>query len=144
MPAVDLAPIREHIQRVARDTVFNYIGTKDPKRDAERLRAAVVHAVHMALKPMQDQNRLSNYRVDVDAGEAVRLGERDIPKDAVPGDRFGETGIIVSSDGSGRGVVFDPHAVDLDPGQVRVRVDLQIFRPLDYVVIDFKVADTAY
>lgn len=130
--------IREHLARVARDAAFA------PAPDAEHMRANVIIATHAAIKRMYDQGWLSSCRaIDIEVGEPVKLGERAIPEGAVPGDRFHKTGIIVSSDGNGHGVVFDPHAVELDPGQVRVSVEVELFRSLEYVVVDFKVADTA-
>lgn len=144
MPAFQTSLVADHLKKVARDTVFNHISTKDSKRDAERVRAALVHTLSNVLHNMKQCSELQDFHVQVDVGDAIRLGERDIPKDAKPGDAYGATGIVVSSDGDGHGVVFDPHAPDLDPGQVHVKVDIRQFMPVEYLSIQFTVADTAY
>lgn len=136
--------LSDSIKKVARDAAFNMILGTDPKRDRERLRAHLVYNISSVLHLWKDRNELQDFKVQVDVGEAIRLGEREIPGDAKPGDRFGATGIVISSDGKGKGVVFDPHAPDLAPGQIRVRVDLRPVASIEYIAIDFNVEDTAY
>lgn len=116
----------------------------DSTAEREKIRAHLVYNISSVLHAWRDAQRVRNFQVNVDVGDAVRLGERDIPLDAKPGDRFGASGFVVSSDGKGRGVVFDPHAPDLAPGQVRVQVGVQPVAAVEYINIDFHVADTAY
>ena len=140
----DLNALNDAVKKVARDAAFNLILGSDPKRDRERMRAHLVYNISSVLHQWKDSHKVQDFKVQVDVGEAVRLGERDIPGDAKPGDRFGSTGIVISSDGQGRGVVFDPHAPELAPGQIRVRVDLRPIAAIEYIAIDFNVEDTAY
>lgn len=141
----DVTALADSVKRIARDAAFNLIlPHKVDNASREKIRAHLVYNISSTLHAWRDSGKLNNFKIQVDVGEPVRLGERDIPVDAKPGDRFGATGIVVSSDGQGRGVVFDPHAPDLEHGQIRVRVDLQPVAAIDYIAIDFNVADTAY
>lgn len=141
----DFTVLVDNVKKVARDAAFNMIPPKQvDAATREKMRAHLVYNISAALHAWRDARRLQEFKVQVDIGEAIRLGERDIPFDAKPGDRFGSSGFVVSSDGKGRGVVFDPHAPELSPGQIRVRVDLQPVAAVEYIAIDFSVADTAY
>lgn len=141
-PDIDI--LRTRLEQAIRSAVTNIVTTTDPRRNQERVRATLVHSVHSILHAAQDSGNLSNFSVTVDPIDAVRLGDRNIPIDALPGDRIGSSGIVVSSDGNGRGIVLDPLAPESEPDHVRLCVSLKPACHVDSIVLNFEVSDIAH
>lgn len=143
IPRLNQADLYDHIKKLAKDTVFNLLDPKDPQQLA-RARAQVTHVLSDALlHRMKRDDLISNFEVEVTESPGP-LAERNIPKEALPGDKFGRSGIVVSSDGQGRGVVLDPLAPAPDPTTMHVKVSVRQPWAIDSIVVEFQAVDTAY
>lgn len=142
VPRLNQADLYDHVKKLAKDAVFNLIDPKDPQMLA-RARAQVTHVLSDALHRMKRDDLISDFEVEVTDSPGP-LADRNIPKDALPGDMFGRSGIVVSSDGKGRGVVLDPLAPAPDPTTMHVRVSLRQPWAIDSIVVEFQAVDTAY
>ena len=142
VPRLNQADLYDHIKKLAKDAVFNLIEPKDPK-NLERARHAVTSVLSDSLCRMKRDDLISDFQVEVTDSPGP-LAERNIPKNAVPGDRFGQTGIVVSSDGQGKGVVLDPLAPAPDPTTMHVKVSVRQPWAIESIVVEFQAVDTAY
>ena len=142
IPNLDIGVIRDQIARLARDTIFNLIDPKDPKSNAIA-RESVKWTLTEAMGRLKQKELINDYCVEVTNSQGP-LAECDIPKDACPGDRVGRSGIVVSSDGNGKGVVLDPLAPAPDPTTLRVRVTLRVPYTFESIVIECRLVDTTY
>lgn len=110
-------------------------GNTNPVRCRSLIQAAIVDE----LMPCVERGQITGYKVNITSDENYRLGERNIDKDAKPGDSFGKTGIILSTDGNGKGVVLDPLAKPPQPGVINVSIEVKAFKPLTWMKIEFSV-----
>lgn len=136
--------VEDLLRRHVRDAVFGQTINGADARTMERMRYAVAQVLVDLLADLNRKREIDDaYSVEVEPCVGP-LAERSIPRDAKPGDRIGKTGLVVSSDGNGRGVVFDPMADAADPSKVMVRVNLRLPVKVDQIVIEFEATDTAY
>lgn len=142
IPKLNAADVYDEFKRLARDTIFNLIDHKDPK-NLERAKHAVTSTLRDAMCRMKRDDLISDFEVEVTDAPGP-LAERSIPKTALPGDKFGKTGIVVSSDGQGRGVVLDPSEPAADPTTLHVKVSLRQPWAVESIVVEFQAVDTAY
>lgn len=98
-----------------------------------------MHVVSSYFRRMRNSGEIEAFNVGVYVDEPVTFHECQIPLGLKPGDRYGSTGLVVSSDGEGRGIVLDEKPVGLQPGQVLVKVCLQPRRMLDVVTFDVTI-----
>lgn len=109
------------------------------KVDRDTLKAAADHAAHVALTYMQGKRVIDSYAFNVFVDQHHLLCEREIPVRAVPGDALGDSGLIVSSDGTGRGIVLGSTPRSTHDGfTVRFEVRIKPLFPHEWFMIDFE------
>lgn len=140
-PRLNTQKVEEEIRRMAKDTIFNLIDPASPK-SLEAARYAIAQRLLDAMHGLKKTHAIDDYSVEVEAPPGP-LAERRIPKERKPGDRWGRRGLVISSDGAGKGVVLDPDCV-ADPSALQVRVSMRLPYAIDSIVIEFQAVDTAY
>lgn len=107
-------------------------------------------AIDKHLRRLQATGTISNFKVDEAScvsGQQQTFDEVNLPLGAAPGDPYMEVdpttgapvygGLVIFSDGEGRGLVFRGHegVKGTGPAAVKVRVSVQVPHSVDYVVI---------
>lgn len=129
--------IQYELEMFANDVVDKLI-TSGNKNKAQRsiIKRNLDLELNVMLGKLKQQGLIHDFFVDVNDIDASYVSERAVPHDARPGDMLGSSGIIVSSDGGGNGVVLDANA----PPGVGVKVKVLPLASVEYVRVHFVVA----
>lgn len=134
----DIRHITDVLREHAIDAISNIVTHTNPVRNRSIVQGAVLHA----LQPILERGDIAGYKVNVTSDDSYRFGERDVAPDALPGDMHGKTGgIIVSTDGKGRGIILDPNANPPAPGIMKVSIEVKVFKPVMWMTIEFSVGN---
>lgn len=124
--------VRNVVAKSIKDTLQNFVCS-----DINTYRDRIQCVLQAKLQNLINMNVLTNYAInDVTCCNGVFSEHESVAQGTLPGDAYGETGIVVSTDGHGRALVFDPNATT---NTIKARVSVQPTRLVDYIVIDVSV-----
>lgn len=110
MSSIDREKLEKIIKNVATDAVFGNLRKADPSsfnRTSWIVKYALCNQMMLLTRIYPD---IKGYSVNVNHPSTAGISERSLPAGTLPGDEWdGGRGIVLSSDGTGRGVVLQPH-----------------------------------